>query len=207
MQHFDSLLQQDFEFNKLIIKRAKKYLIAETEIHKRRINDSKKSTKTFAEQQQLEKMEAFPNEGKIMQVLKKSFEENKNVQREVMENNQRKIDELLDEHKKVTRLEGEMQEQFETIRQQIDEVRPNLPQEYNVRQQQGLSPARIQKFQQFAADDSITGDRCSVCQDDIEVGRRMMRLDCDGQHTFHQECVEGWFDEHKTCPNCRHVFH
>ena len=74
------------------------------------------------------------------------------------------------------------------------------------RQQHGLTAARIQKFKQFPADESLVGDKCSVCQDEIEVGRRMMRLDCDGQHAFCQGCVEGWFADHKTCPNCRHEF-
>ena len=73
-------------------------------------------------------------------------------------------------------------------------------------QQKGLTPARIQKFHQILADESIVGERCSICQDDIEVGRRMMRLDCDGQHVFCQDCVEGWFADHNTCPNCRHIF-
>ena len=31
-------------------------------------------------------------------------------------------------------------------------------------QQQGLTAARIEKFQQFPADESLVGDRCSVCQ-------------------------------------------
>ena len=74
-------------------------------------------------------------------------------------------------------------------------------------QQQGLTRATIKRFHQFEADESLAGDRCSVCQDDIEVGRRMMRLDCGGQHVFCQTCVEGWFADHNTCPNCRHVFH
>ena len=73
-------------------------------------------------------------------------------------------------------------------------------------QQQGLTAARIQQFQQFPADELLAGDICSVCQYEIEVGSRMMRLDCDGQHVFCKDCVEGWFADHKTCPNCRHEF-
>ena len=33
-----------------------------------------------------------------------------------------------------------------------------------------------------------------------------MRLDCDGQHTFCQVCIERWFENHKTCPIGRHAF-
>ena len=73
--------------------------------------------------------------------------------------------------------------------------------------QKGLTQARIEKFHRFLADQSLVGERCSICQDDIEeVGRRMMRLDCDGRHNFCQGCAERWFADHNTCPNCRKVF-
>ena len=70
----------------------------------------------------------------------------------------------------------------------------------------GLEPETIQQFQQFQADESFVGDQCTICMENVEVGRNMMRLDCDGQHTFCQVCIEGWFAEHKTCPICRHKF-
>ena len=73
-------------------------------------------------------------------------------------------------------------------------------------QQQGLTFQRIQQFKQFQADDLFVGDQCVICMEDIEIGRNMMRLDCDGQHTFCQVCIEGWFAIKKTCPICRHVF-
>ena len=73
-------------------------------------------------------------------------------------------------------------------------------------EQQGLTPQKIQQFEQFTADESFVGDQCVICMGEIEIGRNMMRLDCDGQHTFCQVCIERWFDEHKTCPTCRHEF-
>ena len=74
-------------------------------------------------------------------------------------------------------------------------------------QQQGLTAARIQRFHHFPADESVAGDLCSIClDDDIEIGRSMMRLDCNGQHVFCQGCVEDWFAAHNTCPYCNHVF-
>ena len=73
-------------------------------------------------------------------------------------------------------------------------------------QQQGLSFQRIQKFNKFQADKSFVGDQCVICMGDIEIGRKMMRLDCDGQHTFCQVCIKGWFAGHNTCPICRHEF-
>ena len=70
----------------------------------------------------------------------------------------------------------------------------------------GLLPARIQQFEQFQADKSFVGHQCAICIGEYEIGRNMMRLDCDGQHTFCQVCIEGWFAEHNTCPICRHIF-
>ena len=89
-----------------------------------------------------------------------------------------------------------LQQQVELVQQRIEVMKKNSH----------LKPARIQQFQRFAADESIAGDRCGVCLDDIEVGRRMVRLGCNGRHVFCQDCVESWFARHKTCPNCRHVF-
>ena len=43
-----------------------------------------------------------------------------------------------------------------------------------------------------------------ICMEDIEIGRNVMRLDCDGHHTFCQVCIEGWFSKHNTCPICRY---
>ena len=87
---------------------------------------------------------------------------------------------------------------------QINVMRNNL--RPPVQQQQGLTAARIQRFHQFPADESVAGDLCSICRDDVEIGRSMMRLDCNGQHVFCQGCVEGWFAAHNTCPYCNHVF-
>ena len=97
------------------------------------------------------------------------------------------------------RIKTELRSKVDLVLRRIAELRNNL-------QPNGLTPARIQQFHKCLADESLVGDRCSICQDDIEVGRKMMRLDCNGQHVFCQDCVEGWFADHKTCPNCRHAF-
>ena len=76
----------------------------------------------------------------------------------------------------------------------------------NDEEQRGLTAQRIQQFDKFQADESFVGDQCVICIGDIEIIRNMMRLDCDGQHTFCQVCIEGWFAIKKTCPICRHVF-
>ena len=73
-------------------------------------------------------------------------------------------------------------------------------------QQRGLTFQRIQQFEKFQADQSFVDDQCAICMEEIEIGRNMMRLDCDGQHTFCQVCIEGWFTDHNTCPICRYIF-
>ena len=85
---------------------------------------------------------------------------------------------------------------YETV-QKIENKRQNLL-------YKGLSKERIQHFHHFIADESYAGDQCTICIQDVEVGRKMMRLDC--KHEFCKECIEGWFAEHKTCPNCRNLF-
>ena len=92
----------------------------------------------------------------------------------------------------------ELRQEVEMVQLQIEEKKKQL--------YKGLTPETIEKFQKLAADESLVGDQCTVCMEDIEVGRKMMRLDCQGQHVFCQVCIEGWFADHNTCPNCRHVF-
>ena len=62
---------------------------------------------------------------------------------------------------------------------------------------------RAQNLHSFQADESLAGNKCGICLDIIEVGRRMVRLGCSGQHLFCQDCVLKWFADHNTCPNCR----
>ena len=116
---------------------------------------------------------------------------------------------LLEE---LDRLKAELNEKYLNFREecfrQVLDFRPpqmdvDVPEE---EEQQGLTPQRIQQFEQFQADDSFVGDQCVICMEDIEIGRNMMRLDCDGQHTFCQSCIEGWLADHNTCPVCRHKF-
>ena len=80
----------------------------------------------------------------------------------------------------------------------------------NVRQRgpvvRGLTPTRIERFEHFDADESMVGEQCLICMDDLEVGTKMVRLDCHIDHYLCQKCAHGWFKDHNTCPTCRHVF-
>ena len=89
----------------------------------------------------------------------------------------------------------------------LQNVFVNLPeQQQNEVQQNGLTPRKVRSFKLFTAGETHVGDQCSICMEEIDVGRRMRRLTCDGQHCFCQQCIEGWFSEHNTCPLCRHKF-
>ena len=70
----------------------------------------------------------------------------------------------------------------------------------------GLRTKRIERFQQFRAGESMVGERCVVCLDDLVVGKQMVRLDCHVDHYLCEACALGWFKEHNTCPHCRHEF-
>lgn len=49
----------------------------------------------------------------------------------------------------------------------------------------------------------VNQDNCAICQDPIEIGQtiRMIRH-CT--HRFHKDCIDPWFQQHVTCPTCRH---
>ena len=97
-----------------------------------------------------------------------------------------------------TKFERKLSEINQQVQQAVGYLRPH--------QSNGLNPERIQRFQLFTADETHVGDQCSVCMEDVEVGKLMRRLTCDGQHYFCHECIEGWFADHNTCPLCRHAF-
>ena len=147
------------------------------------------------------------NENKLIKILQRYELKIHNLQREIQNNeNLGTRDEKRQQHliqveklkQKYILIQGELQQQSALLQQQIEDKRQQL--------HKGLTPTKIQQFHQFLADETLVGDQCGVCLGDIEVGRRMMRLDCDGQHVFCQVCVEGWFADHNTCPNCRHIF-
>ena len=200
MQIFENRIRRDITNKQWSINNIKDSLKEDIKFAQKTFN-SKKQYLQKLEKLTLETMKKVPENNTFIDVIARNLE----TPRKDVEACQQKVDEMRKELEVIKRLEGEMQRQLGIAQQQIVVIRRNLLQQNNVHQQQGLSTARIQKFQQFAADDSIVGERCSVCQDDIEVGRRMMRLDC--HHVFCQGCVEGWLADHNTCPNCRHVFH
>ena len=100
-------------------------------------------------------------------------------------------------------------------------VRRNLG--LNNDKHQGLTAQRILQFQQYVRRNrglnndehqGLTAQRILQFQQYVRRNRglnnmlqeNMMRLDCDGEHTFCQVCIERWFATNKTCPICGHMF-
>jgi len=46
-------------------------------------------------------------------------------------------------------------------------------------------------------------DNCTICQDPIEQNQSM-RMIRHCSHRFHQDCIDTWFEQHVSCPTCRH---
>ena len=47
-----------------------------------------------------------------------------------------------------------------------------------------------------------SSEPCAICQDTIEANTRSRRINrC--QHSFHQPCIDTWFQSSVTCPICR----
>ena len=127
------------------------------------------------------------------------------------------IDTYRDDFKWVKLLTDDeiVKQEIKLLTEELDQFQVQLNEKYQhfvyivnsiVNEHKGLTPEKIQQFEQFTADESFVGDQCVICMEEIEIGRNMMRLDCDGQHAFCQVCIERWFENHKTCPTCRHEF-
>ena len=53
--------------------------------------------------------------------------------------------------------------------------------------------------------EAIGTETCPICILDFEEGDDLRVLPCEGQHRFHQQCVDPWLLElSSSCPICRH---
>jgi len=54
----------------------------------------------------------------------------------------------------------------------------------------------------LATNSTAISEPCAICQDMIEANTHSRRINrC--QHTFHQPCIDTWFQSSVTCPICR----
>lgn len=54
----------------------------------------------------------------------------------------------------------------------------------------------------FDSSSTTENTQCSICRANFENGDIIRKI-CSCNHTFHQECVDKWFEDKDTCPVCR----
>ena len=98
----------------------------------------------------------------------------------------------------------------EDLQQDIEQLQQAVLQEYQMLGRWllniGLTAERIGRFEHFNADESLVGEQCIVCLDELQISVQMVRLDCHVNHFFCKKCTDIWFKDHKKCPFCNHVF-
>ena len=120
---------------------------------------------------------------------------------------EKRLEKIIQETEKIKRIQLALEQKIPVIYQQHRLIHEHLLQQLqNDDQQQGLSPRSIRRFHLFTADETLVGQQCTICSDDITVGRRMRRLTCDGNQAFCPACCETWFVNNNTCPLCQHTF-
>jgi hypothetical protein len=55
----------------------------------------------------------------------------------------------------------------------------------------------------LSTSDAVQDDNCAICQDSIDSGQEMRRINHCG-HFFHKECIDTWLSTNVHCPTCRH---
>ena len=75
---------------------------------------------------------------------------------------------------------------------------------FSTEKTEGLSLDRIEKFTTFNADQNTVDEGCSICINDVEINKLMIRLNCN--HVFCRECIIKWFENKVTCSMCRKVY-
>ena len=149
------------------------------------------------------------------------YDEQQNQQNLEQQQSLEQRQQILQQRENVERVLQNLEQQNLELRQQILQQRENIERvRQNLEQLQqvlmghlpqaelnnGLTAHRIGRFQHFTAGESLVGEQCIVCMNDLEVGRQMVRLDCHVSHYLCKVCADTWFKDQKTCPFCRHIF-
>ena len=82
-----------------------------------------------------------------------------------------------------------------------------IPNTQSVQQQQppsdGLTLNDLRNYTTLTTGDTPTTEiKCEICHDMIQDGD-ILRMINVCNHSFHQECVDSWFENNKICPYCR----
>ena len=120
-----------------------------------------------------------------------------------LEQNQRALDKVQERR---DQLDHEL-EQIQAQKRQHQRVLAMLKLVDNyLRGQNGLTRERIERFQHFEAGESLDGEKCIVCREDLEFGTQMVRLDCHVSHYLCKICTVEWFKDNNRCPTCNNIF-
>jgi len=59
-------------------------------------------------------------------------------------------------------------------------------------------------IKKFSECDDLENDMCAICQSKYEGDDLLTILPCNGNHRYHQGCIEEWLSRFsKKCPSCR----
>lgn len=72
----------------------------------------------------------------------------------------------------------------------------------NVRKK-GVSDSDLAKLKRVKFSARENCKQCGICQENFTVGTKVIALPC--KHVYCEDEILTWFDQHKTCPTCRHV--
>ena len=65
----------------------------------------------------------------------------------------------------------------------------------------GLRQDQINRLPSQSLDETIAGDTCPVCMDDMATNNEVRRLPC--LHVLHKGCIDPWLKKSKECPICK----
>ncbi|CAG5091316.1 Oidioi.mRNA.OKI2018_I69.PAR.g12965.t1.cds [Oikopleura dioica] len=65
----------------------------------------------------------------------------------------------------------------------------------------GLRQDQINRLPSQSLDETIAGDTCPVCMDDMATNNEIRRLPC--LHVLHKGCIDPWLKKSKECPICK----
>lgn len=65
----------------------------------------------------------------------------------------------------------------------------------------GLTKQQINRLPSQSLDETLAGDTCPVCLEELATNNQVRRLPC--LHVLHKECIDPWLKNNKECPICK----
>ena len=171
--------------------------------------------KRSEDQQEIERVQHIIDE-ELQRIVQHEQEQQETLNERIQQNRRRQLERYnydLETIRALLEIEQDQQDlrqQVVLIRRRVEFIRRRRPMRVaggiSTSRNNGLTPVRIEKFEHFAADESLEGEQCLVCMKELGSGTQMVRLDCYVSHYLCKICADTWFKDHKTCPTCRHEF-